>query len=51
MKNFTSVYDIAQLQNTIAKALKIKENPLGNPTKGKGKTIGLVFLIPVSEQD
>ena len=44
MKNFTSVYDIAQLQNTIAKALKIKENPLGNPTKGKGKTIGLVFL-------
>jgi N-succinyl-L-ornithine transcarbamylase len=37
MKNFTSVYDIAQLQNTIAKALKIKENPLGNPTKGKGK--------------
>ncbi len=44
MKNFTSVYDIAQLQNTIAKALKIKENPLENPTKGKGKTIGLVFL-------
>lgn len=44
MKNFTSVYDIAQLQNTIAKALKIKENPLETPTKGKGKTIGLVFL-------
>lgn len=44
MKNFTSVYDINNLQNTIAKALKIKENPLGNPTKGKGKTIGLVFL-------
>lgn len=44
MKNFTSVYDIDNLQNTIAKALKIKENPLENPTKGKGKTIGLVFL-------
>ncbi|WP_312422810.1 acetylornithine carbamoyltransferase [Epilithonimonas sp.] len=44
MKNFTSVYDINNLQNTIAKALKIKENPLENPTKGKGKTIGLVFL-------
>ena len=44
MKNFTSVYDIDNLQNIIAKALKIKENPLENPTKGKGKTIGLVFL-------
>ena len=44
MKNFTSVYDIDNLQNIIAQALKIKENPLENPTKGKGKTIGLVFL-------
>lgn len=44
MKNFTSVYDINNLQEIIAKALKIKENPLENPTKGKGKTIGLVFL-------
>ncbi|SIT95663.1 N-succinyl-L-ornithine transcarbamylase [Epilithonimonas bovis DSM 19482] len=44
MKNFTSVDNIDNLQNTIAKALKIKENPLDNPTKGKGKTIGLVFL-------
>ena len=44
MKNFTSVYDIDNLQTIIAKALKIKENPLGNPTKGNGKTIGLVFL-------
>jgi N-succinyl-L-ornithine transcarbamylase len=44
MKNFTSVYDIDNLQEIIAKALKIKENPLENPTKGKGKTIGLVFL-------
>lgn len=44
MKNFTSVYDINRLQDLIAKALKIKKNPLGNPTKGNGKTIGLVFL-------
>jgi len=44
MKNFTSVYDIDNLQEIIAKALKIKENPLENPIKGKGKTIGLVFL-------
>jgi N-succinyl-L-ornithine transcarbamylase len=44
MENFTSVYDINHLQDLIAKALKIKKYPLGNPTKGKGKTIGLVFL-------
>lgn len=44
MKNFTSLDDIDNLQEIIAKALKIKENPLDNPTKGKGKTIGLVFL-------
>lgn len=44
MKNFTSVDDIDNLQNIIAKALKIKKNPLENPIKGKGKTIGLVFL-------
>ncbi|WP_379964869.1 N-acetylornithine carbamoyltransferase [Epilithonimonas sp. UC225_85] len=44
MKNFTSVYDIDNLQGIIAKALKIKENPLQNPIKEKGKTIGLVFL-------
>ena len=44
MKNFTSVDNIDNLQNTIAKALKIKDNPLENPIKGKGKTIGLVFL-------
>jgi len=44
MKNFTSVYDINNLQDIISKALKIKENPLENPTKGNGKTIGLVFL-------
>ncbi len=44
MKNFTSVHDIDNLQEIIAKALIIKENPLENPNKGKGKTIGLVFL-------
>lgn len=44
MKNFISVLDIDNLQETIAKALIIKENPLENPNKGKGKTIGLVFL-------
>ncbi len=44
MKNFTSVEDINDLQSMIKKALQIKENPLAEPNKGKGKTIGLVFL-------
>lgn len=44
MKNFTSVEDIDDLQSIIKKALKIKENPLAEPNKGKGKTIGHVFL-------
>ena len=44
MRNFTSVEDINDLQSIIKEALKIKENPLAEPDKGKGKTIGLVFL-------
>ena len=44
MKNFTSVEDINDLQSMIKKALQFKENPLAEPNKGKGKTIGLVFL-------
>lgn len=44
MKNFTSIEDISDLQSMIKKALQIKENPLSEPTKGNGKTIGLVFL-------
>lgn len=44
MQNFTSVEDIKDLQSIIKKALNIKESPLAEPNKGKGKTIGLVFL-------
>ncbi len=44
MKKFTSVSDVDNLQEIIKKALQIKENPLSEPEKGKGKTIGLVFL-------
>ncbi|MFP3596814.1 N-acetylornithine carbamoyltransferase [Chryseobacterium sp. SIMBA_029] len=44
MKNFTSVSDIENLQDIIKKALQIKENSLSETEKGKGKTIGLVFL-------
>ncbi len=44
MKKFTSVSDVENLQEIIKKALQIKENPLSEPGKGKGKTIGLVFL-------
>ncbi|MFN4365928.1 acetylornithine carbamoyltransferase [Chryseobacterium hispalense] len=44
MKKFTSVSDVENLQHIIKKALQIKANPLSEPEKGKGKTIGLVFL-------
>lgn len=44
MRNFTSIEDINDLQSMIKTALQIKENPLAEPNKGKGKTIGLVFL-------
>ncbi|MDF2931826.1 MAG: acetylornithine carbamoyltransferase [Chryseobacterium sp.] len=44
MKKFTSVSDVENLQKIIQKALQIKENPLSETEKGKGKTIGLVFL-------
>ncbi len=44
MKNFTSVEDINDLQSIIKKAIEIKADPLAEPNKGKGKTIGLVFL-------
>lgn len=44
MKKFTSVSDVENLQDIIKKALQIKENPLLETEKGKGKTIGLVFL-------
>lgn len=44
MKKFTSISDVKNLQEIIKKALQIKENPLSETEKGKGKTIGLVFL-------
>jgi N-succinyl-L-ornithine transcarbamylase len=44
MKKFTSVSDVENLQQIIKKALQIKENSLSEHEKGKGKTIGLVFL-------
>lgn len=44
MKKFTAVSDVENLQEIIKKALQIKENPLSETEKGKGKTIGLVFL-------
>ena len=44
MKKFTAVSDVENLQEIIKKALQIKENPFSETEKGKGKTIGLVFL-------
>ncbi|WP_312992476.1 N-acetylornithine carbamoyltransferase [Chryseobacterium flavum] len=44
MKKFTSVSDVKNLQEIIKKTLHIKADPLTETEKGKGKTIGLVFL-------
>lgn len=44
MKKFTTVSDVENLQEIIKKALEIKADPLTETEKGKGKTIGLVFL-------
>ncbi|MDQ1095767.1 MULTISPECIES: N-acetylornithine carbamoyltransferase [Chryseobacterium] len=44
MKKFTGVSDVENLQEIIKKALQIKKDPLSETEKGKGKTIGLVFL-------
>ncbi|WP_394660558.1 acetylornithine carbamoyltransferase [uncultured Chryseobacterium sp.] len=44
MKKFTAVSDVENLQEMIKKALQIKKDPLSETEKGKGKTIGLVFL-------
>lgn len=44
MKKFISIEDVDDLQSLINKALEIKANPHTEPTKGKNKIIGLVFL-------
>lgn len=44
MKRFFSVDDVANLDELIQNAIKIKKAPLQKSELGKGKTLGLVFL-------
>lgn len=46
MKNFLSVKDAGNISRLINSALNFKKAPLAQPTLGKGKRIGLIFLNP-----
>src|SRR4051794_7148472 len=46
MKNFTSVYDVQQLDALVKKALAYKAAPFKDKSLGAGKRIGLLFLNP-----
>ena len=46
MKHFTSVYDIQNINELVAKAMWYKKNPLADKTLGTNKRIGLLFLNP-----
>lgn len=46
MQHFTSVHDVANLNQLVQQALHIKQTPLACNTLGKHKTLGLVFLNP-----
>ena len=46
MKNFLSVKDAGNIPGLINSALNFKKVPLAQPTLGKGKRIGLLFLNP-----
>ncbi|THU37274.1 acetylornithine carbamoyltransferase [Niastella caeni] len=46
MKNFTSVYDVQQIDALVKKALAYKAAPFKDKSLGAGKRIGLLFLNP-----
>jgi N-succinyl-L-ornithine transcarbamylase len=46
LKNFLSVKDAGNISGLINSALNFKKVPLAQPTLGKGKRIGLLFLNP-----
>lgn len=46
MKQFTSIYDVADVTAMVASALEFKKFPLVKESLGKGKTIALIFLNP-----
>src|SRR5436305_4581470 len=46
MKNFTSVYDVQNIDALVKKALDYKADPFKDKSLGTGKRIGLLFLNP-----
>lgn len=46
MKQFTSVYDVANIDELLKTALEIKVNPFAQQEVGKNKTVGLIFFNP-----
>jgi N-succinyl-L-ornithine transcarbamylase len=44
MKYFTTVNDIANVQQLVADALEVKKNPLSHTELGKHRTLGLIFF-------
>ncbi|WP_439882873.1 N-acetylornithine carbamoyltransferase [Pontibacter sp. MBLB2868] len=46
MKQFTSVQDVANLQELVNEALQLKQNPYKHKQLGENKTLGLIFLNP-----
>ncbi|SFN32297.1 N-succinyl-L-ornithine transcarbamylase [Algoriella xinjiangensis] len=46
MKQFTSVYDVENIDELLKTALEIKANPFAQQEVGKNKTIGLIFFNP-----
>ncbi len=46
MKKYTSVHDVADVNELVNEALHLKQNPYKYKTLGENKTLGLVFLNP-----
>jgi len=46
MKKYTSVHDVADVNELVKEALHLKENPYNYKSLGANKTLGLVFLNP-----
>ncbi len=46
MKQFTSVHDVADVEQLVKDALSLKLNPYSDKQLGENKTLGLVFLNP-----
>jgi len=46
MKKFTSVSDVANIDQLVLEALVEKKLPFANKELGRNKTLGLIFLNP-----